>query len=211
MMDKTTYLLAAGHVGVAFDQYLMNGKQSPRVPPGIYEGAFNRLLAADIEYIAKRRGVRCVFLNPGPINVSNWAKVSYANALYAKLGKPPMVYISIHANAAPGYGWSDATGLAIFHAHLSSTGTGIAQVFEKHLMERSGLTLQHANCPITSRGIKAKNFTELWRTKMFAILVENLFMTNLRDVKLLSDPMFIWEWAGRYVNAMEALDEIGQN
>ena len=165
------FLLDAGHSGVAFDHYLTRGKQSPAVPPGIYEGEFNREVCHQIIKYNDNDGgpLDICFLNPGPINISLRDRVKTVNQL-AKLEK--VCLLSIHANAAGYGGWQPARGSRVFHARRASRQS---KQFAKFLHDEMW---ENGSLPYPPRNIAAKNFYMLWRTRCPAILSECGFMTN---------------------------------
>lgn len=188
------WILVCGHGGVAFHYYLTAGKRSPQVPPGIYEGEFNRRLAAAIARLYGNPE-RCIIWNPGPVDIGNSNKITAANKLYTALDKPKMVYLDLNANAARGKGWSDANGRTIFHHPRSKGGKILAEKFNVGLNDDF----------ISSRGIKTSRWMEsLWRTRMTALLIENGFMTNMDDAVELASNYYIEDiLAPNYVRIMK--------
>ena len=73
------FLLDPGHGGVAFSHYLTPGKRSPEVPPGIFEGEFNRAVCGYLN-----NGEKFLSIVPGPIQVPLESRVGFVNKL-AKL------------------------------------------------------------------------------------------------------------------------------
>jgi N-acetylmuramoyl-L-alanine amidase len=167
------FLLDPGHGGVAFGHYLTPGKRSPEVPPGIYEGEFNRAVCGYLHNEEK-------FLNivPGPIRVPLQDRVDFVNGIAEHEN---VALISVHANAAgDGNQWNKANGFTIFTSKDSLTESRIlARCIHKEFFESFGDTIK-------SRGIKQENFTVLKRSHCPAVLVECGFMTNKSDVAFLA-------------------------
>lgn len=183
------YFLDPGH-----GDRLTPGKRSPEVGEGvgIYEGEFNRAVCAQIQDTARfHREQRFDIINiaPGPTNVPlAKTRVPYVNRRCQTLEKPAL--ISVHANAAPGGGWSDANGYVVYCSEQASDKSvrlaGIAnRLFEEYL---EGY--------ISSRGIKRANHTITTKTLCPAILVECAFMTNRREAAI----MATWTGVRMYAN-----------
>jgi N-acetylmuramoyl-L-alanine amidase len=92
------------------------------------------------------------------------------------------LFISIHNNAAS----PDAHGFESFiHPYASSTTAEYQDVIHSHVMNYL------SSFDIRDRGQKKANFAVLRETAMPAILLENLFITNERENKLLKDDAFL--------------------
>jgi N-acetylmuramoyl-L-alanine amidase len=175
-MNNYTWLIDAGHGGVSIDgSYLTKGKQSPQVPPGIYEGEFNRKVAAELIRINDGE-FDIEVINPAAINIKESAKVAYANELHAKTKN--CVYIAIHANAkGKGEAWYDAHGFGVFHYPTSKKGLKLAKKLFSKMTQ---------NTDLSTRYVMPKKFYVLSKTKMPAILLESGFMTNKHDAAYLA-------------------------
>ncbi len=170
------WLLDPGHGGMTFGQYLTPGKRSPEVPPGIYEGEFNRAVCSLIQ---QRDPESIIVIAPGPINIPLASRVSYANQVVRRFKNEHVALISIHANAARKKGWSDANGYRVFHSRKAS---------KKSIILASMVESQMYACtPFDRRPRKAVNHTITTKTKCPACLVECGFMTNKEDATLLAD------------------------
>jgi N-acetylmuramoyl-L-alanine amidase len=92
------------------------------------------------------------------------------------------LFISIHNNAAT----PTANGFESFiHDNAGSKTANYQNVLHKHIMDY----LSRYN--IRDRGKKRADFAVLRNTKMSAILLENLFITNEKENKLLRDNEFL--------------------
>lgn len=175
----TKFILDAGHGGMAFGHYLTPGKRSPEVPPGIYEGEFNRDVCSMVAGIC--RGVIDVeFLNPGAINIPLTARVKYINQLYRK--EKDIVLLSVHANAIGHGKWVDsARGYASFVAHnASETSNEFARLLRWNMIDTR----------MSNRGEKCANFTIIKKTHCPAVLLECGFMTHPSEAKRLASKSF---------------------
>jgi N-acetylmuramoyl-L-alanine amidase len=171
-----TWIFSPGHEGLSpHGFYLREGKQSPSVPPGIYEGVFNRTICNGVVEILRNSNVECVNLNPGPVNIPIDIRTAYANELYTHVEN--CRYVCVHANA-DGHGeWTDATGFRMFHYPGSSGGRYMAECFHDEFEARTA---------IRPRSIKANRFAELIKTDMPAVYIECGFMTNKTEASYLA-------------------------
>lgn len=181
-MSNHIFVLDPGHCGIApRGLYLRKGKQSPEVPPGIYEGEFNRMIATSVSALLDYRGVENVVTVPGPVSPRDKERIAFVNALHAKTGN--CVYIGIHANASAETGWSSANGFKVFVSkswftgQLSKSGCRVAEYIDSYLREGTRLT---------ARSISGARFSVLTKTKCPAVLCELGFMTNRTDSKYLA-------------------------
>lgn len=159
---------------------LTAGKRSPKLKDGerFYEYEFNRIIVKGIIKELKKHGV--LYYNVVPeVNVDNFLKgrVLRANNVPSDI---PKIFLSVHANAGPGT-WTSAKGLETWYFHGSRTGRKLAAVFQQQLVNQLGWT---------NRGIKSqatKQFYVLRRTNMPAVLTENGFYNNRKEVYQLLD------------------------
>lgn len=186
MNTKPIVLIVAGHGGLnALGEYPRRDKRSPQVPPGIYEGAWNRIAAQAITDALNAAGILAQFVNPGPVNQPLKSIVGYINDT-AKRARAPICVLEVHANseAVDHYderGWGDASGVVQFVSRKASrTSHRLAEEFDRQLQE-----LGYA---IASRGKKETNFTVITKTSCPAWLFEAGFMSNKNDVAHLQDP-----------------------
>lgn len=166
-------LLDAGHSGVTFGRYWTPGKRSPQIPPGFYEGEFNRKVCTQV---AEQAPKDILFLNPGPYPISLKFRVQQINKIVSDIKrrlKEDAVLLSVHANAAGSKGWNKAKGTTVFiHKKASEESGYFARDISSEMRHETALT---------SRGIKKANF-QILRVKCPAVLLECLFMTNHKEV-----------------------------
>jgi len=189
------WIIDPGHSGLVDGFYLTQGKRSPEVPPGIYEGEFNRNIAFYIEHL--REG-DTVITAQGPLNPTLASRTAFANMLHKKFGNCAL--ISIHANAAQGNGWSPAQGLTVFtHPQPSPRSATLASLLEDEL-NRVNYTY--------SRGIRKARFTMLTKTQCPSVLLELGFMTNKEEAERLADHYTQLKIAEAISRAMTSYEEM---
>jgi len=199
MASRFTWVFDPGHGGISpGGLYLTPGKRSPEVPPGIYEGEFNRDMARRLQAHCEGAGIDSTIISPGPINVRNLDRANFSNQLHRH--RKNCVYLSIHANASGnGKEWNQAKGFVVFHYPGSKPGQDMARIFHHHL----------AQGPISSRGIKTARFTVLAKTSHPAILVEYGFMTNMEDTAVLASQAGRVELAHHTFQAIQLAENVG--
>jgi hypothetical protein len=190
------WLLDPGHGGMVFGEYLTPGKRSPGVPPGVFEGKFNRrvcqLIQAEYETAVRNNPEksedthRILTLTPGPINVpllrkkgqGGQCRIEFINDICRRFKGEHVALISIHANASPRSGWSSANGHRVFVSKKASKNS--------RLLSRKVDWYMSQITELERRPIKAVNHHITTLTKCPAILVECAFMTNRADAVFLA-------------------------
>lgn len=171
------------------------GKRSPVWEDGsqLLEYDFDRDVANEIQIELDKLGIKNTLLVPECNDISLSERVRRANALENDL---PEILVSIHGNGSDEY--PEANGIETFY--YSNNGKQIASIFQKSLIEHTGLR---------DRGIKTANFYIIKRTSMPAILTENGFFTNEYECK----KMMGWEFKNKvvkaHVNAIKKIEDIG--
>lgn len=159
---------------------LTAGKRSPKLKEDkrFFEYEFNRIIVKGIIKELKKKDIEYYNVVP-EVGVDNFlqGRVLRANNVPSSI---PKIFLSIHSNAGPGT-WTSASGLETWYFHGSRTGAKLATLFQSKLVEALGWK---------NRGIKSqatKQFYVLRRTNMPAILTENGFYNNRKEVyKLLN-------------------------
>jgi len=176
-LSKYIWLLDPGHGGMINGAYQTRGKRSPLFSDGsvLYEGAFNRDVAARVKILCDADGIECEDIVNSEHDVPLATRVSRANTRYTVDSR--CIYLSIHANAfGDGITFNSAHGVSVFYYMTSQLGKEMALKLQNHLVVETGMS---------DRGIIANmdwaNFYVLRNTHMPAILSENGFMTNLED------------------------------
>jgi N-acetylmuramoyl-L-alanine amidase len=148
--------------------YPMQGKQSPKVPPGIYEGEFNRRVALIVQDILRTHGATVVLTTPeiAEENVSLESRVDLAEDIDADY------FVSIQANAHAKPGWSKPHGYVLF---ASSGGKQLARDIVKSFRDNLPQSLaRYRGVPQPAGGY----FVLRKQNHRSAVLIECGFMTN---------------------------------
>ena len=149
-----------------------------------YEWEFNN----DMQYKIKARcedlGIKVFLTNPNPATVSDInlsTRASLANDYWLRNSKPKSMLISLHANA---YSNESARGTETYIAkNASTTSKNFAKVLNDNVVKvMKGLDPSSKN-----RGVKAENFTVIYKASMPSVLVEYGFYSNLDDLKILKN------------------------
>lgn len=188
---------------------LQAGKRSPLFDDGetqFFEYEFNRDIVERIIKALDKIGVKYADLVPDYLDVGSFLteRVERANKQVSEL---PRLFVSVHSNAGPAEvgKWiaNSIKGVETWHAHNSSKGKKMAAVFQRHLLEYTGLK---------DRGLKTtqeKNLYVLVKTVMPAILTENGFYNNKEEVKELMKPAFRQKIADAHVAAILEIEKNG--
>lgn len=181
---------------------LTAGKRSPKLKDGsrFFEYHFNRIIVKGIIKELKKHNVRYYNVVP-EVGVDNFLKgrVLRANNVPSDI---PKIFLSVHANAGPGT-WTAAKGLETWYYHGSRTGRKLAAVFQQQLVNELGWT---------NRGIKSqatKQFYVLRRTNMPAVLTENGFYNNRKQVYQLLDKKIQQQIIKAHVDAILYFEKHG--
>jgi len=181
---------------------LTAGKRSPKLRDEtfFYEYEFNRIIVKGIIKELKKLGIQYYNVVP-EVNVDNFLKgrVLRANNKHSDI---PKIFLSIHSNAGPGR-WTSAQGLETWFYHGSRKGKKLAAVFQQELVNTLGWL---------NRGIKSQQsnqFYVLSRTNMPAILTENGFFNNRKEVYLLKDEEIQKKIIQAHVDAIQYFEKNG--
>ena len=161
-------LIECGHGGSLWGADMTPGKRSSSIPPGIIEGEFVRRVAQEIYMSANTSYCDVEVLNPGPIDISRPARIKAINKI-AQLN-PGMLLVSLHTNASPKPGWSEARGSVVFYGD---------SVRSKKCADTVNIEL--AQVVPGNRGIKPGRFDLITKTKCDSIMVELFFHTNKEE------------------------------
>lgn len=165
---------------------LTKGKCSP--DKSFYEWEYNRKVARELHKRLCKEGICNVLLVPeDDYDVPLSERAARAN----KYGKDNL-FISIHCNAyGDGKTWNSARGWSVWTSKGETKSDKIATVFWNTAREILPMEVSLRKDMSDGDPDWEANFTVLTKTKMPAILTENLFMTNREDVRfLLSDKGF---------------------
>ena len=165
-----------------------HGHNTPgkRSPDGKFlEYAYNREIATRIVADLTDRGHNAQLLVPEPEDIPLSERVRRINAHCNTLGKSNVILISIHVNAAGnGTKWLNATGWSCYTSKGQTTSDRISECFyeaaKKNFPDRRIRTDYSDNVPDWE-----ENFYILRHSLCPAILTENFFMDNPRDLDYL--------------------------
>lgn len=163
-----------------------NNTAGKRSPDGrLMEWAYNREIAKEVVNRLKQQGYDADLIVTEDKDISLTERANRVNAWCNKLGTANVVFVSVHVNAAPGTGWQSATGWSGWVGpNASAKSKDLAQIFYEYAIKYK---LQ-GNRSVPKEHYWVGNFTVLTKTKCPAVLTENLFQNNLKDVEyLLSD------------------------
>ncbi len=192
-MKPLIIFLDAGHGGMIDNKYVTPGKRSPKFEDDsvLYEGVYNRGVVKrihDLLSVFSSKEILVINVAPGNDDRPIWQRVKQANDEWLNLGRPPAIYISIHANAY-GSNWNNASGIEVF----TSPGQTRSDIFATILLEELESNVEDVKWRYDETdGDKDKEakFQVLKNTHMPAVLSENGFMTNLKECTR----MFTDEW-----------------
>lgn len=156
------------------------GKRSP--DERLIEGEWSREIGPRILKSMEELGFECYAIVTEDEDISLRKRVERANRIALDNPDAQCYYISLHVNAAPGGGWSNASGWTVYVStnasdeskQLAKTMYGVAKEF--------GL---QGNRRVPAEEYWTANFFVIKNTRMPAILTENLFMTNKDEVDFL--------------------------
>ncbi len=188
---------------------LTAGKRSPKFDDGVtqfLEYEFNRDIVNRIIKQLDKKGVKYYNVVP-EVEIDNFlqGRVDRANAKQSDL---PKIYLSVHSNAAPARSASDwapdtISGIETWFYHGSKKGQKIAGVFQKHLINKTGLKNRHLKSRPESQ------FYVLRKTRMTSVLTENGFYNNKSECEKLINPEFRQKIADAHVAAILEIEENG--
>lgn len=160
------------------------GKCSP--DRSFFEWKFNREIAIPLVARLKELGYDAERIVPeDDHDVTLTERCRRVNAWVKKLGTKNVIFISIHANAAPKNEdsiWSKARGISV---HVSKNASEASKLLAQSLYAEVIERELQGNRSVPKCHYWQDNFTVLTKTLCPAVLTENLFYTNQEDLKLL--------------------------
>jgi N-acetylmuramoyl-L-alanine amidase len=183
---KYVWLFDAGHGGIVDGQYMTSGKRSPLWPDGTqyFEGVGNRQIVQKLIKKCDEHNIYNFDVVASEYDIALSERVKIANEYYKTLGN--CIYVSIHSN---GFSKESANGYSIYTSKGETKSDRIAEVFIDNMVKHFPT---HKLRKDTRDGDKDKEaqFYVLRKTRCPAILIENFFMTNYRECKLLMNEEF---------------------
>lgn len=177
----------------------------------LYEYKFARQLAQQLEQRLKAEGFRCVRLVPEVQNVSIRERVRRANDYCRRYGAKRCVLVSIHSNSIGAAGqWTEANGFSVFTSKAASNDS--KQLAE--LMYQEAVARRLMGDRVVPRpDAQGRHFwTWSWRpddigiltqTACPAVLTENMFHNNRRDVDFMLSQEGQQQLVDLHVRALE--------
>lgn len=156
-----------------------NGNQSP--DGTVVEWVYARQLVAYIVSGLRGAGIDAHILVPETWDISLSERVRRVNEWCRKVGKDNVALVSVHLNAAGvGKTWRDASGWLCFIDPSAGDGSKrLAGYLSEEAMGR-GLKGNRRQGPVVT-----KYLTMTHKTLCAAVLTENMFQDNRKDVELL--------------------------
>lgn len=148
------------------------------------EWDFNNKMQYKIKKRLENHGIEVFLTNPNPekkdeIGLSKRSVL--ANDYWAKKNKPKAIFISLHGNA---FSNSTARGTETYHA---TNASATSKTFAKTLNDEVVKTMQSLDKNAKDRGVKAQDFTVIYKASMPSVLVEYGFYSNPEDLKILKN------------------------
>ena len=175
-MNKLLILIDNGH-GVE-----TKGKRSP--DSRLMEWKWNREFAELLHQKLSSFNIQSQLIVPEEKDVSLSNRCLRANTItknFKKIGVDTL-FISIHVNAGPGSGWSNASGVSVHVYQDGSEKSKTCGRIYTDTAKKMGLT---GNRSIPSDGYWSCNFYVCKNTTCPAVLIEHDFMTNKESVEFL--------------------------
>ena len=149
-----------------------------------YEWEFNNDMQHKIKTRCEELGIKVFLTNPDPTTVSDiplTTRASLANDYWIKNNKCKSIFISLHANA---FSNASARGTETYVAkNASTTSKNFAKVLNNNIVK----AIKNIDANAKDRGVKAENFTVIYKASMPSVLVEYAFYSNLDDLKILKN------------------------
>lgn len=153
-------------------------------PDGLFrEWQFSRKVVRDIYKELTAKGYDARILVPEDKDISLDGRAARANALCAQYGKGNVLFVSVHANAAPPVDgkWHEARGWCIYTSKGKTTSDKLATfIYNEAVKNFKGQTIRKD----LSDGDAdwEANFVVLRKTYCPAVITENFFQDNREDV-----------------------------
>ena len=178
-MNKTDYILIVdfGHGTRKYTK----GKCAP--DESLYEGEWNREVGMMIVEGMKQLGVDCRPLLTCDEDISLQKRCDMVNKIVADNPNKQCRFLSVHINASPVNDWDDkASGASVYTCvNASKESVKMAQCYYD-MVEEFNLK---GNRSVPKERYWQANYKVLKSTNCPAILTENLFMTNHKEVEFL--------------------------
>ena len=152
-------------------------------PDRIYfEGEWARQMAIHVMDGLRELGFDRRIIVPEREDIPLRERCRRANAVMAANPGKQVVYLSLHTNAAPGGGWSDASGLCVY---VSRKASEASRILARNIYDAGDSMGLRGNRNVPEERFWRANYTVITETLMPAVLTESLFHTNRWDVAFL--------------------------
>ena len=156
------------------------GKRSP--DGRLLEYAYSREICKRIQDSLKSKGYDCVIDITADEEISFTNRCNIVNRYCRQYGAKNCLYVSVHVNAAPGNGWSNARGLSVW---VYTKGSAASKELAATLYEEGASRGLKGNRWVPACKYWTANYFVLKFTNCPAVLTENLFQNNKEDVDFL--------------------------
>lgn len=185
------------------------GKRSPVFDDGttqFLEYEFNRDIVKRVSEQLTEHGVAHFTVVP-EVEIDDFlqGRVDRANQKESEI---PKLFLSIHSNAAPAKSSKDwasdsIKGIETWYFHNSTKGRKVASIFQKHLIDQTGMNNRHLKSRPESQ------FFVLRKTRMTAVLTENGFYNNKAEAAQLMTTEMRQKIADAHVVAILEIEKNG--
>lgn len=176
----------------------VKGKYSPKLDPSMNIGSeftdggrfrewkYNRVIASDVVTKLKALGYDARNIVPEDADVSLAERVRRVNTICNKEGAGNVVLLEVHANAV-GYGetWESANGWEAYTTVGKTKSDGLAECLYKRAEQNiKGMKIRKDTTDGDSD--YESNFYVIRKVKCPAVLTENFFYTNKKDLEYMT-------------------------
>lgn len=187
------------------------GKRSPKEDgmKQFFEYEFNRDVVRRIAEKLDKIGIKYEILVPEvDEDIALSKRAARANAFCEKYGAKNCLFISVHANASGnGTQWMKAKGWSCYTSKGETTSDTYAEIFMREAEKVLGTMDMTIRKYSQKKYSWEENFTVLVKTKCPAVLTENLFYDNKKEVQFLQSEEGREAIAQIHVNAILAIQE----
>lgn len=160
------------------------GKKAP--DSSFYEWSFNNDMQYKIKKRAEDHGIHVFLSNPTPDKTTDIGlseRATKMNNYWISKNKPKSIMISLHANA---YG-DDFNAARGSECYVANNASNTSKNFAKILNDNVVAAMKKIDSGAKDRGVKANNFTVIYRSSMPCCLMEYAFYSNKEDLKILKN------------------------
>lgn len=178
-MERHTFLLDNGHGRNT------KGKCSP--DQSFFEWEYTRQVVAGIaEHFQNEPNLDVVIVTPEETDISLTERANRVNKVVNENPKDTTFLISIHVNAAgSGGAWTEATG---WQSHCCRSASKDSRKLANCLWDACSELGLKGRRPLPTQNYWENDFTILKKTLCPAVLTENFFMDNRKDIQWLVSP-----------------------